>query len=250
MMLEVSDLTASHGRTRVLHGLSLGIAPGQVHALLGRNGAGKTTALCRIMGLLAPDQGRITFAGQDISHWPTPRIARAGLGFVPERREVFTTLSVRENLTLAGRIGRGDWTVARVAALFPNLADRLEAPAGTLSGGEQQMLAIGRALMTSPRLLLLDEPSEGLSVATLAALQAALHALKAGGMTMLLVEQNIPFATALADEVTLIARGRGVWTGGVADLIRASADGTGDLAALTGHDRGAAPDAQLSEHGR
>lgn len=216
MMLELADLTASHGRTQALHGLSLRVAEGHIHALLGRNGAGKTTALCRIMALLPARRGRVRFGGQDITDWPTPRIARAGISFVPEAREVFATLSVRENLTLAGRIGRGDWTVARIAALFPNLAARIEAPAGALSGGEQQMLSIGRALMTSPRLLLLDEPTEGLSVGILAVLQDALAALKAQGMTILLVEQNTRFATALADEVTLISHGRAVWTGGVA----------------------------------
>lgn len=216
MMLEVSGLTASHGRTQVLHGLSLRISEGRTHALLGRNGAGKTTALRRIMGLLPAQQGRIMMAGQDITDWPTPRIARAGIGFVPEGREVFSTLSVRENLTLAARIGRGDWTVPRIAALFPNLSARMEAPAGALSGGEQQMLAISRALMTSPRLLLLDEPTEGLSVGMLAVLQDALASLKAEGMTILLVEQNTRFATALADEVTLISHGVAVWTGDVA----------------------------------
>lgn len=215
-MLELIDLTASHGRTRALHGLSLQVGTGRVHALLGRNGAGKTTALRRIVAQLPPEAGRIMFDGLDITGWPAPRIARAGIGFVPEGREVFTTLSVRENLTLAGRIGRGDWTLARVAALFPNLAGRMDAPAGLLSGGEQQMLAIGRALMTSPRLVLLDEPSEGLSVGTLAVLRDALLMLKTHGMSLLLVEQNIGFATALADDVTLMSRGRAVWSGGIA----------------------------------
>lgn len=217
-MLEVTGLTASHGRTQALHGLSLSIAEGRIHALLGRNGAGKTTTLRRIMGLLPPQQGRIALAGQDITRWATPRIARHGIGFVPEGREVFTTLSVRENLTLAGRIGRGDWTLPRIEALFPNLAARMEAPAGALSGGEQQMLAIGRALMTSPRLLLLDEPSEGLSVGMLTVLQGALASLKAQGMSVLLVEQNTRFATDVADAVTLISLGRAVWTGGVAEF--------------------------------
>ena len=215
-MLDLTGLTAGYGPAEVLHGLSLRVGAGTVHALLGRNGAGKTTALRRIMGLLPHREGRILLAGQEISDWPTPRLARAGIGYVPEGREVFATLTVRENLALAGRIGRGDWSLPRVSALFPNLAARMEAPAGTLSGGEQQMLAIGRALMTSPRLLLLDEPSEGLSVQMLGGLGAALSALKAERMTVLLVEQNIGFATALADEVTLISRGQAVWSGPVA----------------------------------
>lgn len=220
-MLELEDLTAGYGPAQVLHGLSLRIEAGTIHALLGRNGAGKTTALRRIMGLLPHREGRILLAGQEVTCWPTPRLARAGLGYVPEGREVFATLSVGENLSLAGRIGRGEWSVARICALFPNMRDRLDRPAGTLSGGEQQMLAIGRALMTSPRLLLLDEPSEGLSVPMLAVLGAALSALKAEGMTVLLIEQNIGFATALADRVTLVSRGQARWSGPVAAFAQA-----------------------------
>ncbi|MFV0410408.1 MAG: ABC transporter ATP-binding protein [Paracoccus sp. (in: a-proteobacteria)] len=223
MMLEIRNLAAGYGPVQVLHGLNLSIAPGRVHALLGRNGMGKTTALRRIMGLLPAASGDIGFAGHDITDWPTPRIARAGIGYVPEGREVFTSLSVRENLTLAGRIGRGEWTLARICGMFPNLAARLDAPAGALSGGEQQMLAIGRALMGSPRLLLLDEPTEGLSVQMVHVLREALAALKAEGMTLLLVEQNTGFACALADRVTLISRGRAVWTGDNAGFAAAGA---------------------------
>ena len=213
MTLEITDLTAFHGKVQALHGLSLRVAPAQLHALLGRNGAGKSALLARIMGLLPAAQGRIVWGDHDITRWPTPRIARAGITLVPEAREVFTSLTVAENLTLAGRIGRGDWTIGRVGALFPNLAARLGTPAGMLSGGEQQMLAIARALMTSPRLLLLDEPTEGLAQPMVAALQAALAALKAEGLAVLLVEQNVRFALALADQVTLISRGRAAWAG-------------------------------------
>ena len=222
MMLDVHDLTSFHGPVQALHGLSLRVEAGQLHALLGRNGAGKSTLLRRIMGLLPAAGGRIQWDGQDITHWASPRIARAGIGFVPETREVFTSLTVRENLTLAGRIGRGDWTVARLVALFPNLAARLNAPAGVLSGGEQQMLALARALMTSPRLLLLDEPTEGLAAPMVAILQAALTALKADGMAILLVEQNVGFAAALADRITLLSRGVAVWDGGPAEFSGAS----------------------------
>lgn len=222
MMLDVHDLTSFHGPVQALHGLSLRVEAGQLHALLGRNGAGKSTLLRRIMGLLPAAGGRIQWDGQDITHWASPRIARAGIGFVPETREVFTSLTVRENLTLAGRIGRGDWTVARLVALFPNLAARLDAPAGVLSGGEQQMLALARALMTSPRLLLLDEPTEGLAAPMVAALQAAIAGLKTEGMAILLVEQNVGFAAALADRITLLSRGVAVWDGGPTEFSEAS----------------------------
>lgn len=224
MTLDIHNLTAFHGKVQALHGLSLRVEPAQVHALLGRNGAGKSAVLGRIMGLLPAAQGRIAWDGQDITHWPTPRIARAGIALVPEAREVFASLTVRENLTLAGRIGRGDWTARRVGALFPNLAARMGTPAGMLSGGEQQMLAIGRALMTSPRLLLLDEPTEGLAAPMVAVLQSSLASLKAEGLAILLVEQNTRFAVALADQVTLISRGAAVWTGTPAAFAGAQAE--------------------------
>ncbi|MBA4492369.1 ABC transporter ATP-binding protein [Paracoccus sp. S1E-3] len=223
MTFEIQHLTAFYGKVQALHGLSLRVEPAQVHALLGRNGAGKSALLARIMGLLPAAQGRISWDGQDITHWPTPRVARAGIALVPETRDIFASLTVRENLTLAGRIGRGDWTIGRVAALFPNLSPRLATPAGMLSGGEQQMLAIGRALMTSPRLLLLDEPTEGLAAPMVATLQTALASLKAAGLAILLVEQNTRFALALADRVTLISRGATVWTGSPDDFADAQA---------------------------
>ncbi|NHF73508.1 ABC transporter ATP-binding protein [Paracoccus xiamenensis] len=221
MTLEIHDLTAFHGKVQALHGLSLRVESAQIHALLGRNGAGKSALLSRIIGCLPDAQGRIIWDGQDITHWPTPRIARAGIALVPEAREVFASLTVHENLALAGRIGRGDWTVSRVGALFPNLLTRLEAPAGMLSGGEQQMLAIGRALMTSPRLLLLDEPTEGLAAPMVTALQSALASLKADGLAILLVEQNVRFAAALADRITLVSRGAAIWAGGPKEFAHA-----------------------------
>ncbi|WBU56809.1 ABC transporter ATP-binding protein [Paracoccus sediminicola] len=217
-MLELSEVSAGYGPVQALFGLDLRVAQGTLHALLGRNGAGKTTALRRIMGLLPHQGGRIMFDGQEITRWPTPRIARAGIGFVPERREVFASLTLRENLTLAGRIGRGSWDVERVLALFPQLEARLDARAGVLSGGEQQMLAIGRALMLSPRLLLLDEPTEGLAPPMVDALREALAALRENGLTLLMVEQNIGFASTLADRVTLVSRGQAVWTGEAAEF--------------------------------
>lgn len=218
MILELNDLTARHGTVQALYGLSLRIKKGGIYALLGQNGAGKTTALRRIMGLLPPYKGRIIYDGRDISHWPTPKIARAGIGYVPERREIFTSLTVRENLSLGGQIGHGDWTIRHIIALFPDLAERLSSMAGELSGGEQQMLAIGRALMGSPRILLLDEPTEGLSAPVLNSFQSLLKNLKADGKTVLLIEQNIRFVTGVADEVALISHGQNVWQGSITDF--------------------------------
>ncbi|WBU64056.1 ABC transporter ATP-binding protein [Paracoccus aerodenitrificans] len=212
-MLEISGLTACYGPVQVLHGLSLSVGAGEIHALLGRNGAGKTTTLRRIMGLLPPQDGRIHVGEDEITLWPTPRIARSAIAYVSEGRDIFASLSVRENLLIAGRIGRGAWTLDRIAGLFPVLGARLNQPAGTLSGGEQQMLAIGRALMTSPRLLILDEPTEGLALPVQTQLADMLAGLKADGLTTILVEQNLRFATALADRITLVSGGRDVWNG-------------------------------------
>ena len=225
-MLTVRDLTAAYGETQALHGVDFALSPGQIHAVLGRNGAGKSTLARRIMGLLPARAGRIMLHGKDITDWPSPKLARAGLGYVPEGREVFKTLSVRENLTVAGRIGRGDWTVGRVVALFPNLRPRLSAPAGVLSGGEQQMLAIGRALMTSPSIMILDEPSEGLAAPMIETLLEALRQLKARGTALMLIEQNLDLARELSDQITVLSRGTDVWTGtpamfGRADEVRA-----------------------------
>ncbi|MDO5528561.1 MAG: ABC transporter ATP-binding protein [Paracoccus sp. (in: a-proteobacteria)] len=219
-MLELKNLESGYGETRVLHGVSLRVRPGTVHALLGRNGVGKSTTMKTIIGQLAARGGEIALDGERIDAMKPYRIARRGVAFVPETRDVFGTLSVRENLELAGRLGKGDWTVDRVAAFFPNLANRMTNGGTELSGGEQQMLAIGRALMQSPRILLLDEPTEGLAPIIIQQIFAKLRELKEAGLTILLVEQNFNFATGLADEVSLMGRGQIVWNGS-AEALRA-----------------------------
>jgi len=216
-LLRLDGVHASYGDGDVLQGVSLAVAPGRVLSLLGRNGAGKTTALKTIMGILAPRAGSIRFAGDDIAGLPPHRIARAGLGYVPETRGVFPSLSVLENLTVAARAGAmpgaSDWSLDRVFALFPRLHERRHGSGGRLSGGEQQMLAIARALLTNPRLLLLDEPTEGLAPIVIDSIEQVLRQLKATGLAILLVEQNLPFALAFADEVAVLGKGQVRWTG-------------------------------------
>ena len=219
-MLKVRDLNAFYASSHVLQGLSFDVAEGQVVSILGRNGAGKTTTLKALMGIVKPRAATIACAGEDISALPTHRIARTGIGYVPETRDVFPSLSVHENLTLAARDGNGDgtWHLQRVYALFPSLAERSRTGGGKLSGGEQQMLAIARALMTNPRLLLLDEPIEGLAPVVVEQIEEVLTALKASGLTILLVEQNLAFATAFADSILVLGKGLIRWRGTPADL--------------------------------
>jgi len=219
-MLELEGVKSGYGETRVLHGLDLTVRAGTVHALLGRNGAGKSTTLKTVMGLVRTAAGHVRFEGKGISGRTPYDIARLGLAFVPETRDIFGALSVRENLDLAGRLAgpRPDWTIERVVDFFPNLAERLNNGGHELSGGEQQMLAIGRALMTSPRILILDEPTEGLAPIIIQQIFAKLKELKASGLTVLLVEQNLNFALGLADEISLMGRGQIVWRGDAAAL--------------------------------
>lgn len=208
MKLEVRDLYTSYGLSQILFGVSLEVAEGEGVCLLGRNGVGKTTTLRSIMGLTPPRRGRVMFDGTDITGWPPFRVARLGIGFVPQERRIFADLSVRENLEVARRaaIGAG-WSVERVYAAFPILARLDRRRAGHLSGGEQQMLAVGRALMGNPRLLILDEPSEGLAPIVVEALADQIAALKAEGMTLLMAEQNLALALALADRIAILDKG-------------------------------------------
>jgi len=215
-MLAVEALVAGYGGSRVLHGVSLAVGAGEVVTLLGRNGMGKTTTVRAIMGLVPPAAGRIAFAGADVTGLPPHRIASRGIGLVPEGRQVFPTLTVEENLiaTAANRSKRAPrWTLPGVLTLFPRLAERRRALGARLSGGEQQMLAIGRALMTNPRLLILDEATEGLAPIIRAEIWAVLAALRAEGQAILLIDKNLAALTRLADRHVVIEKGRVVWTG-------------------------------------
>jgi branched-chain amino acid transport system ATP-binding protein len=209
-VLELVDVHAVYGRSHVLHGVTLTARAGEVVSLLGRNGAGKSTTLKAIVGLVEVTRGAITLEGRALRGLPTHAISRAGIGWVPEDRRIFADLSVRENLAVgeagAGEAGR-PWPVERVFTLFPKLATLADQRGGSLSGGEQQMLTIARTLMTGPRLLLLDEPSEGLAPVVVKALADNILALKREGLTILLSEQSLAFARRLADRAYIIEKG-------------------------------------------
>ncbi len=215
-MLDVEAIHTYYGDSHVLHGVSLRVASGEAVALLGRNGAGKTTAIRSIVGFTPPRAGRVLFDGRAIERWPSYRIARSGLALVPQGRRIFAPLSVRENLLLGARAP--GWTLERVFALFPRLREREQQSGGTLSGGEQQMLAIGRALLTNSRLILLDEPSEGLAPLIVREIGRILLALKAERLSLLLVEQNYHLALRVADRVYVMNKGQIVYEGTPAGL--------------------------------
>ena len=215
-MLVVENLLAGYGESRVLHGIGFAIGAGEVVTLLGRNGMGKTTTVRAVMGLLKPQGGRVAFEGADISGLPPYRIAQRGIGLVPEGRQVFPTLTVEENLvaTAANRSGGAPrWTLPEVLGLFPRLDERRRNLGARLSGGEQQMLAIGRALMTNPKLLILDEATEGLAPIIRAEIWAVLATLRAEGLAILLIDKNLAAIQRLADRHVVIEKGRVVWTG-------------------------------------
>jgi branched-chain amino acid transport system ATP-binding protein len=219
-LLAIEDLHAAYGLSRVLFGISFDVAAGECVCLLGRNGVGKTTTMRSVMGLLAPTAGRIRWKGADIAGWSPHRVARAGIGFVPEDRRIFGELSVWENLDVAARAARrrGHWTIEAVYDLFPVLRELRNRPGGFLSGGEQQMLTIARTLMGNPELLLLDEPSEGLAPLVVEALLANIRALKDEGVTILLAEQGVDFSLALADRVYVLEKGTIRHSGPAAEL--------------------------------
>jgi branched-chain amino acid transport system ATP-binding protein len=210
-VLSVEGLNSYYGRAHILFDVTLEVRPGEVVALLGRNGAGKSTTMRAIMGLVTNRSGRVRFAGHDISHEPPHRIARLGLGYVPEDRRIFTDLTVMENLEV-GRQPRRDrapyWTPERLFTLFPNLADMRDRPGGQMSGGEQQMLTIARTLMGNPSAILLDEPSEGLAPRITEMMAHAIVELKAEGETVILSEQNLHFAALVSDRAYVIEKGR------------------------------------------
>jgi branched-chain amino acid transport system ATP-binding protein len=207
-MLDVRDIHTYYGDSHVLQGVSLRMARGQVVGILGRNGMGKTTLIRSIIGFTPPRRGQIVFKDRDITAWPSNRAVGLGLGLVPQGRRVFPSLTVMENLTVAVKSDSGPWTVARVLELFPRLRERGAHRAGKLSGGEQQMLAIARALMTNPELLLMDEPTEGLAPLLVREVGRVIESLKAQGLSILLVEQNLPLALRVADHVHVLSRGR------------------------------------------
>jgi branched-chain amino acid transport system ATP-binding protein len=220
-MLSVRNLQSAYGASRVLFDVGLDIGEGEVVTLLGRNGMGKTTTVRSLMGLLSPKGGEISFDGRQLKGNTPEAIARCGIGLVPEGRQVFPTLTVRENLvaTAANRLGRSSpWTLSRVYALFPRLEERAGQSARTLSGGEQQMLAVGRALMTNPKLLILDEATEGLAPVIRAEIWRCIEALKAQGQSILLIDKNIAVLKRLADRHYIIEKGRTVWSGSSSDL--------------------------------
>ena len=207
-MLEVRDIHTYYGDSHVLQGISLRMERGQVVGILGRNGMGKTTLIRSIIGFTRPRRGQVLFKDQDITAWPSNRAVTLGLGLVPQGRRVFPSLTVMENLTVAVKGDGGPWTIERVLDLFPRLRERGAHRAGKLSGGEQQMLAIARALMTNPELLLMDEPTEGLAPLLVREVGRVIENLKAEGLSILLVEQNLPLALRVADHVHVLSRGR------------------------------------------
>ncbi len=223
-LLELSNVETSYGLSQVLHGISLAIAAGEMVTLMGRNGMGKTTTVRSITGLTPARAGSIRFGGEEIRTLPSYRVGQLGIGLVPEGRQVFPNLSTRENLvaTAANRSGAADpWTLDRVCDLFPRLAERFGSMGNQLSGGEQQMLAIGRALMTNPRLLILDEATEGLAPLVRAEIWQCLTRLKTAGQSILVIDKNVQALTRIADRHYLIERGRVVWTGTSRELAAA-----------------------------
>ncbi len=223
-MLTLRQVQAGYGHSQVLFDISLTIAPGEVVTLLGRNGMGKTTTVRAVMGQLPLRGGDISFAGQSLGGLSPDRIARLGLGLVPEGRQVFPTLTVWENLvaTASNRLAAAaPWTLARIYALFPRLEERAGQRAGTLSGGEQQMLAIGRALMTNPKLLILDEATEGLAPLIRDEIWRCVATVKAAGQSILLIDKNMAALKMLADRHYIVEKGRVVWRGDTADLTAA-----------------------------
>ena len=220
-MLTVANLHAYYGGAHILDGISLEAKAGEVVALLGRNGAGKSTAMKAIMGLVPPARGEVSFSGRRIDRLPPYRIARLGLGYVPEERRIFTELTVMENLEVgrrAARDGAAGWSVQRLFALFPNLAAMRDRPGGRMSGGEQQMLTIARTLMGNPKCVLLDEPSEGLAPIIVEQMARSIQTLKGEGLSVLLCEQNLHFSQAVADRAYIIEKGQIRFGGSMAEL--------------------------------
>jgi branched-chain amino acid transport system ATP-binding protein len=233
-LLDVREIHTAYGLSRVLFGVSIEVRAGECVCLLGRNGVGKSTTMRSIIGLTPPQAGRVTWKGVDVTGWAAYRVARAGIGFVPEDRRIFADLTVWENLDVAARAGqdsRDRWTVERVFDLFPKLRELSSRNGGHLSGGEQQMLTIARTLMGNPELLLLDEPSEGLAPLVVDHLLEQIARLKREGLTILLAEQNVDFSLALADRVYVLEKGS-IRFSGPADRLRENESLRHELLAL------------------
>jgi branched-chain amino acid transport system ATP-binding protein len=210
-MLRVEDLHTYYGQGHVLQGVNLEVPAGRIAAVLGRNGVGKTTTLRSIVGLTPPRRGHVLLAGRDVAGWPPHRIVRVGLGYVPEGRMIFPDLTVVENIQVAQRVPARLWTMERLFGLFPALAERRRSKGSQLSGGEQQMLAVARALVTDPRVILLDEPSQGLAPLVVEELTRLIMRLRDEGVSLLLVEQNLNLAEAVADVVYVMVKGQMVY---------------------------------------
>lgn len=220
-LLVVDGLHAGYGAARILHGMAFDVAAGEVLVLLGRNGAGKSTTMKALIGLLRPTAGHVRFGGADIAGLAPHEIAQRGLGYVPEERRIFTGLTVMENLEVGRqkpRDGRAPWTPEKLFALFPNLGRMQDRPGGRMSGGEQQMLTIARTLMGNPSCVLLDEPSEGLAPVIVEQMALAIRALKQQGIAILLAEQNFHFARLVADRAVVVEKGQVAWAGTIAAL--------------------------------
>lgn len=219
--LEVNNIHTSYGLSQVLFGVSLTVEPGQIVSMIGRNGVGKTTTMRSIIGLTPPRQGTITFEGHDITGWPAHKVSNLGIGFVPEERRIFPELSVWENLDIARRpapAGTEEWNEERVFELFPDLREIQQRAGGVLSGGQQQMLTIARCLMGNPRLILLDEPSEGLAPRVVEYLREQVKMLKETGISLLMAEQNLGFVLYLSDYCHIMEKGEIKYSGTPADL--------------------------------
>jgi len=216
-VLEVADVHSYYGKSHILHGVNLELREGEIVTLLGRNGAGKTTTLLSVTGHVQPRSGSIRIFGKDTAGWPAYRIARLGVGHVPEGRKIFGALTVAENL-LVPRAAPGPWTLERVYQLFPRLAERRSQLGRQLSGGEQEMLSIARPLLMNPKIMLLDEPSQGLAPLVVQEVMRVVRAMRDEGLSVLLVEQNVPLALSAADRAYILSDGQVVHSGGAAEL--------------------------------
>jgi branched-chain amino acid transport system ATP-binding protein len=220
-MLALESVDVFYGKAQALHGVSIGVERGEIVSIIGRNGAGKTTTLKAAMGLLDCARGRRVLEGADVTTWPPHRLSRAGVSYVPETRRIFTNMTVRENLAMGAVVHRpGAWTFERVCALFPVLAERATTSGDALSGGEQQMLAIARGLMSNPKVLLLDEPTEGLAPLIVKTVQESIVAINKAGVSIVLVEQNLRVPLAVAHRQFIVDNGRIVWRGTTAELLK------------------------------